>query len=106
MQRLQGVVRVRIDRIEALLESMLGASWVSRAAPAGWVLSRDAAGIKVEDVYRLFVFRAGQHVPARDADAELESLVHGISARIAETMQMSLEELFRSAQQAQSAPAA
>jgi membrane protein len=104
LSRLHGAVKVRVERIEAILEAMLGAAWVSRAAPSGWVLSRDPAAIKVEDVYRLFVFRADAQMPSRDSDAELDSLVHEISARIAENMQMSIEDLFRSAQRAQAAP--
>lgn len=101
LARLHGAVRVRLDRIEAILEKMLGATWVSRAAPSGWVLNRDLAGIKVEEVYGLFVFRAEARVPARESDAELDSLVHEISARIAENMQMSVADLFLSAQRAQ-----
>ncbi|MEK6592150.1 MAG: YihY family inner membrane protein [Pseudomonadota bacterium] len=101
LSQLHGAVKVRLERIEAILEKMLGATWVSRAAPPGWVLSRDPANIKVEEVYRLFVFRAEAQVPARQSDAELDSLVHEISARIAENMQMSVEDLFLSAQRAQ-----
>lgn len=104
LSRLHGAVKVRVERIEAILEAMLGAAWVSRAAPSGWVLSRDPAAIKVEDVYRLFVFRADAQMPSRDSDAELDSLVHEISTRIAENMQMSIEDLFRSAQRAQATP--
>ena len=74
-----------------------GAAWVSRAIPTGWVLNRDPDSIKVEDVYRLFVFRADARVPTLDSDPELEGLAHEISARVVESMQMSLDELFRSA---------
>jgi membrane protein len=104
LARLHGAVRARVERIEAILETMLGAAWVSRAAPAGWVLARDPATIRVEDVYRLFVFRAEARAPARDADPELEALVHDISARIADNMRMSIEQLFASAERAAAAP--
>ena len=64
------------------------------AGPGGWVLSRDAAAIKVEDVYCLFVFHNAARAPARHADQELESLVYDISTRIADNLPMSLEQLF------------
>ena len=96
MQRLHGAVRAPTERIEAMLDAMVGAAWVSRAIPTGWVLNRDPDSIKVEDVYRLFVFRADARVPTLDSDPELEGLAHEISARVVESMQMSLDELFRS----------
>lgn len=99
--QLHGVVRVGMERIEAILDRMIGAAWVSRAAPAGWVLNRDPATIKVEDVYRLFVFSAGAQVPTREANAEFDALVHDISAGISEHMQMTVEELLRSAGQSE-----
>lgn len=105
LSQLHGVVKVSVERIEAILDKMIGAAWVSRVVPAGWVLNRDPGAIKVEDVYRLFVFSAGARVPAREANAELDTLAHEISARIAEHMQMSVEELLRSAEQS-AAPSA
>lgn len=100
LRRLHGTVRLRMERIEAILDAMIGAAWVIRALPSGWVLSRDPAAIKIEDVYRLFVFRTEARVPAREADPELDSLAQGISARIAENLQMSVDQFFKSAERA------
>lgn len=97
LQRLHGAVRASTERIEAILDAMVGAAWVSRAMPTGWVLNRDPQTIKVEEVYRLFVFRADARMPTLDSDPELEALVHDISTRAVENMQMSIDELFRSA---------
>jgi len=97
LQRLHGAVRASTERIEAILDAMVGAAWVSRAMPTGWVINRDPQTIKVEEVYRLFVFRADARMPTLDSDAELEARVHEISARVVENMQMSIDELFRSA---------
>jgi len=97
LQRLHGAVRAPTERIEAIVDAMVGAAWVSRVLPAGWVLNRDPDTIKVEEVYRLFVFRADARMPTLDSDPELEGLVHDISARVAEHMRMSISELFRSA---------
>lgn len=98
LSRLHGVVKARIERIEGILDRMIGATWVCRVAPAGWVLDRDPETIKVEDVYRLFVFSTGTRMPTLESDPELEALVHDIAAQTAENMQMSLDELFRSAE--------
>lgn len=67
-----------------------------RAMPTGWVLNRDPQTIKVEAVYRLFVFRADARMPTLDSDPELEALVHEISARVVENIKMSIDELSRS----------
>ncbi len=100
LPRLHRAVRAPTERIEAILDALVGAGWVSREAPLGWVLYRDPQTIKVEEVYRLFVFRADARMPTLDSDPELETLVHETSARIAEHMQMSIDELFRSAARA------
>jgi membrane protein len=94
LSSLHPAVKVRIDHLEKILTILSGAGWVARSGADGWLLSRDAAVIKVEDIYRLFVFNTGAHVPARHASAELDSLVYEISTRIGTHLQMSLEQLF------------
>jgi membrane protein len=88
---------VRIECVEQILDTMIGAGWVSRTVPAGWVLNRDPARITVEDVYRQFVFRGEAHRPARAANAELERLVHELGMRTGEPMRVPLDALFRAA---------
>jgi membrane protein len=95
---------VRIEQVENILETMVGAGWVSRTAPAGWALHRDPASITVDDVYRLFVFRGEAHRPARGADPELEAQVHELGARIAEHMRATLETLFEAAEKEEVLP--
>jgi membrane protein len=94
VSNLHAMVKVRVDHLEKILATLSGAGWVARADAGGWILSRDAATIKVEDIYRLFVFRTDAHVPARHSSAELESLLHDVSTRIGGHLQMSLEALF------------
>ena len=106
LSELFGAVKVRIDRIESILEAMIGATWISRAAPRGWVLSRDPATIRVADIFRLFVFSAESRIPASHADPELEAMVHDISAGIAQQLKLSLEELFIQAERANADAAA
>src|SRR6185503_18048278 len=86
MSSLHPAVKVRIDHLEKILATLSGAD--------GWLLSRDAVAIKVDDIYRLFVFNPAAHVPARHGSAELDSLVYELSTRIGGHLQMSLEQLF------------
>lgn len=99
LSSLHPAVKVRIDHLEKILATLSGAGLVVRAGADGWVLSRDAATIRTEDIYRLFVFHTDAHVPARHASAELESLVYEISTRIGGNLQMPLEQLFRQAEE-------
>lgn len=99
LSSLHPAVKVRIDHLEQILVMLCGAGLVVRSGADGWVLSHDAATIRIEDIYRLFVFRAEAHVPARHASSELDSLVHEISTRIGGNLQMSLDQLFRQAEE-------
>jgi len=94
LSQLHQVVKVRLDHLETLLGMLASTSWVARSGPSGWLLSRDPATIKVEDIYHLFVFHSEARSPARHADARLEALAHDVSARAAGGMQMSLAQLF------------
>jgi membrane protein len=95
ISELHPAVKVRVDHLEEVLTTLSGAGWIARSGADGWLLSRDADAIRLEDIYRLFVFNTSAHVPARHASAELDSLVYEISTRIASQLQMTLEELFR-----------
>ncbi len=106
LSRLHPAVKVRLDHLERILATLAGVTWVARSGPSGWVLSRDPVTVKVEDVYRLFVFQSTAHVPARHADHGLEALGQDISARIADGMQISLDELFGQAERIDDATAA
>lgn len=91
---LQPAVKASVDQLEKILATLAGAGWIARAGADGWLLACDAAAIKVEGIYRLFVFNTGAHVPARHASAELDLLVYEISTRIGGHLQMSVEQLF------------
>ena len=99
LSNLHPVVKVRVDHLEKILAILSGAGWVARSGANGWVLARDAATIRMEDIYRLFVFHTDALVPARHASAELESLLHDLTTRIGSHMQISLEALFSQAEQ-------
>lgn len=105
LARLHAGVKASVERIEALLETMAGAGWVSRAGRGRWVLAGDPQTITVEQVYRQFVFRMEASAEPREGDSELGPLLRGISTRIAGEMQISLEQLFAPPAPAETAPA-
>lgn len=94
--RLHGIVKLPLDRIEAVLDTMSAANWVGRVAH-GWALIKDAAEVSVADVYRLFVFRSGPRLPARQSGEALDRLALTLAGGIEEHLALSLEELFRRA---------
>lgn len=102
--QLHAAVKLRADQIEAVLDAMSAAHWVGKIG-AGWALIKDAAEIRVADVYRLFVFRAGTQLPVCEADPDLDKLAREISGRIGEDMQMPIEQFFKSAAQPDAPPA-
>lgn len=94
LSELHPAVKVRVDHLEKMLTVLAGVGYVARSGADGWVLSRDAEAIKVEDIYRQFVFNTAAHVPARHGSAELDGLVYELSTRIGSHLQMSLADLF------------
>lgn len=103
--RLQGVVKLPMDRIEATLDAMSTAHWTGRVAN-GWALIKDAAEISVADVYRLLVSRPGAELPARQSGRELDRLALELAGGVEENLRLSLEELFRRAAPPEPAAAA
>lgn len=104
LPELLAAATVRIEQVENILDTMVGAGWVSRTSASGWVLHRDPETILLEEVYRLFVFRGEDHRPARGGDAELETQIHELSTRVAESMRITLGELFRAADESEVLP--
>jgi membrane protein len=94
--RLHSVVKLPVDRVEAVLDSMSRAHWVGRVAH-GWTLIRDATEISVADVYHLFVFRAGARLPARQSGEEVDRLALELEGGVEERLQLSVKELFQRA---------
>jgi len=93
LRRLHSVVKLRIDQIEMILDTMSAARWVGLVG-GGWTLIKDPREIRVADVYQLFVFRGGPRLAGRHG--AIDSLAQALAAKVEEYMQMTLEELFSS----------
>jgi membrane protein len=84
-------LRLPFEETERLLDRLAAGGWVAQTAGDGWVLARDAAEIKVADVYREFVFRADL---AEEAESNFEVLVAQLTHNAHESLSMSLESVF------------
>lgn len=103
--RLHAVVKLPIDRIEAALDAMSAALWVGKVG-RGWTLTKDATETSVADVYRLFVFRAGARLPARQSGQALDRLALELAGGIEDRLRFSLADLFNRAAAPEPATAA
>lgn len=103
--RLHAIVKLPIDRIEAMLDAMSAARWSGKVG-RGWTLTRDATEISVADVYHQFVFRAGVSLPARQSGKALDRLALELAGGIEERLQFSIDDLFSRAAGPETAVAA
>jgi membrane protein len=95
LARLHASVKTSVERIEALLEAMSVAGWVSRAEWGRWMLACDPHTITLEQIYRLFVFSPEALASGREADAELDKLTLYVGTLAAAQMQLTLGALFQ-----------
>jgi len=93
LRQLHSTVKLRVDQIEWMLDSMSAAQWIGRVGP-GWALIRDPREIRVVDVYRLFVFRGGPRIGGRHAAAQIDAYARRLAEKVEAHMQMSLEAFF------------
>ena len=70
LRRITAMVRLMPHRCEEILERSRRLGWTTRTEKDGWVLTRDAAGIGVRDLFRAFVFDA-EAAGVQDADLGL-----------------------------------
>ncbi len=58
LRRLTALLRLMPHRCEEILERCRGRGWTARTEKDGWVLAHDAASIRLEDLFRAFVYDA------------------------------------------------
>lgn len=95
ISQLHATLRVRYERIEAILDTLQRASWVKRVTSTSWALQCDPASIAVADVYRLLVFDPALSVSG--VQPELASLARELASRVGHDAGPSVAELFAAA---------
>jgi membrane protein len=85
-------VQLGLEDLEEILDRLYVANLVRRADNGEWLLSRAPQDIRGADVYRLFVFDAGQ-MPSKETD-QLNHLIADMAQGKAEALQVTLADLF------------
>jgi membrane protein len=95
LQRLVHESDLGLEEIEDILDRLSEVNWVGSVEGGGWTLTRSAEEIRLADVYRLFVFDPdrGSSDPGI-AGTRAGVLLAGLTAKLDETLSLSLKELF------------
>ena len=73
LRRLTALLRLLPHRCEEILERCRGRGWTARTEKDGWVLARDSASIRLEELFRAFVYDAeATGVPVGDLGLSLK----------------------------------
>jgi membrane protein len=73
LRRITAILRLMPHRCEEILERCRGHGWTARTEKDGWVLARDAAAIRLEELFRVFVYDAeATGVPLADLGLSLK----------------------------------
>ena len=86
--------RLRIDRLEWVLSTLVGAGWVVREGASGWALAGNAGALPVREVYRLFVLDFDAPANGLRAMAGFESRLGALAAPGGAGMDLALAEFF------------
>ena len=103
LRQLHAAVKLRVDQIEWMLDTMSAAQWIGRVG-GGWALIKDPREISIADVYRLFVFRGGPRIADRRTGREIDAYAQKLALRVEEHMQLSLEAFYTAANDTEKVP--
>jgi membrane protein len=86
-------LRAPWEDCEGLLARLAQAGWVVETSSGGWVLAKDAADIRLADLFREFVFRPDDALDD-SSDESWEAAVNRIVLGLQNDLSISLEALF------------
>ena len=92
LQQLRTTLKLSYEEAEAILDKLVAAGWVAKLQGNGWVLSRDAGGIPVRDIFRLFVI--GKDAGNASEESAIRKLITSVSSTVDGELDYSLRELF------------
>lgn len=92
LQQLRMAIRLSWEDTEAILEKLVEAGWVAKLQGNGWILARDGEGIRLKEIFRLFVISK----EAGDAsdDAAVKRMVNRLMEGVDSEIDISIKELF------------
>ncbi|HWA14165.1 MAG TPA: YihY family inner membrane protein [Burkholderiales bacterium] len=92
LQQLRTSLRLSWEDAEAILDKLVAAGWVAKLQGNGWVLARDASGIRLNEVFRLFVF--GKEAAQSSEESAVRRLVSRVLSSIDDDLDLTLKDLF------------
>jgi membrane protein len=101
LQQLRTSLRLSWEDAESILEKLVAAGWVAKLQGNGWVLARDAGGIPVRDVFRLFVF--GKEAAHFSEETAVKRLLSKLLSTLDDQLDLSLKDLFATGSSARAA---
>jgi len=92
LHQLRMALKLSWEDAEAILDKLVDAGWVAKLQGNGWVLARDAGGIPIKEIFRLFVF--GRDAAEVSEEAAIRKLVASVSSTMDGELDFSLKDLF------------
>lgn len=92
LQQLRTALRLSWEDAESVLDRLVSAGWVAKLQGNGWVLARDAGGIRLNEVFRLFVF--GKDAAQTSDETAVKRLVSKVLSSVDDQLDLTLKDLF------------
>jgi len=100
LQRLLDESDLGLEDIEDILDRLNEVNWVGSVEGGGWTLIRSAEGIRLADIYRVFVFDPDQDCLAPCiAGTRTGVLLSGLTTKLDEALSLSLKDFSAQAEQ-------
>jgi membrane protein len=90
---LSGKLHIGFDSLEQILEKLAQANVVRKLDGRGWAMIRDAGHVRVDELFRLFVFDPSQLAVQQD-DAEIREWLVKMGQRAKDAAALTLQDLF------------
>jgi membrane protein len=101
LHQLRMALKLSWEEAEAILDKLVIAGWVAKLQGNGWVLARDASGIPVKQIFKLFVF--GRDAAEVSEESAIRKLIVNVSATVDGELDFSLRDLFATSSSARAA---
>jgi DNA-binding IscR family transcriptional regulator len=92
LHQLRTTLKLSWEDAEAILDKLVTSGWVAKLQGNGWVLARDAGGIPVREIFKIFVF--GRNAAESSEEAAIRKLVTSLSSTVDGELDFNLKELF------------
>ncbi len=92
LHELRTALKLSWEEAETILDKLVTAGWVAKLQGNGWVLARDAGGIQVKEIFKLFVF--GRDAAESSEESAIRKLVASVSSTVDGELNFALKDLF------------